>query len=249
MIIIGSQAIKYWFPDFPREPKDWDVILNQGEHHNLITEQRIEVLPNPVILEYCKDYNQKYLKPNELYTLKVSHLFWDIGWEKHMFDVQFLKEKGCILDTCLFQNLYNYWNEYHSKNKRSDLKMSAEDFFNNALTSKHSHDWLHTLIKNPPTYTKVLKDGAEVEVSEEKFFNLTEEEKEDLVREEVIIMAYERYSKLDYRSAWSKMIKKFIISHAPLWEAIWIIENFKSKTLYKPSYNFIEYLNNKINGR
>lgn len=25
-MVIGSTAIKYWFPDFPREPKDIDII-------------------------------------------------------------------------------------------------------------------------------------------------------------------------------------------------------------------------------
>ncbi len=26
MILIGSQAIKHWYPDFPRIGKDWDYI-------------------------------------------------------------------------------------------------------------------------------------------------------------------------------------------------------------------------------
>ena len=28
MILIGSKAIKYWFPDFPRDPKDTDYIVD-----------------------------------------------------------------------------------------------------------------------------------------------------------------------------------------------------------------------------
>ncbi len=47
--------------------------------------------------------------------------------------------------------------------------------------------------------------------------------------------------------AYSRMLKKFIISHAPLWEAIWILENYPK--LQKPRHNFIKILNEKINER
>jgi hypothetical protein len=122
--------------------------------------------------------------------------------------------------------------------------MSSEDFFNNALKCEYNHDYLHTFLKNPPTYTKVLKDGAEVDVSETKFNNLSFEEKCDLVKEEVMVMAFERYSKFYYRNAYAKMMKKFIISHAPMWEAIFIIENYMS--VYKPDYNFLKKIENSI---
>ncbi len=163
MILIGSFAIKYWFPDFPRDPKDKDFAVDKVMSSNRET----EYLYNPVICNWVKD--DICCSPDELYTLKVSHLFWDINWEKHMWDVQWLKEKGCKLILPLFYELYEFWNKYHGKNKRSRLDMSSEQFFDNAITCPYSHDWLHILLNNPPTYTKVLKDGAEVNVSEEKF--------------------------------------------------------------------------------
>ena len=240
MILIGSTRIKQLFPDFPREPKDEDYAV---ENRTVLVskENRMEKLYNPIICSICTNGE---ISANQLYTLKTSHLFWDINWEKHMFDVQFLKKKGCVLNKELFYQLYNFWNDIHGKNKRSVLNMSAEDFFNNAVQCEYSHDWLHTLIKQVPTYTKILKDGAEVDVDEIKFNSLTEEEKEDLVREEVYVMAYERYNKSDYRKAYSVMLKKFIISHAPIWEALWIIENYI--LLHKQKIDFIQLLNEKI---
>ena len=99
---------------------------------------------------------------------------------------------------------------------------------------------------NPtPIYTKILKDGAEVDVSEEKFNKLTFEEKCDLVREEVMVMAYERYKNVNYMSAYSKMLKKFIINHSPLWEGLFIIENFI--ILHKPLFNYFKTISDKIN--
>lgn len=236
MILIGSKAIRHWFPDFPREPKDYDYIVGKDEKHlttNKIAEtgERIEYLEN-AIFDNC---NKSVLFPNDLYTLKISHLFWDINWQKHMFDVQFLLKKGCVLDKELFLLLYGYWNVIHGKNKRSDLKMTAEDFFDNAVKCEYEHDYLHTLLNPIPTYTKILI--GEVEVSEEKFNLLSQEDKFNLVREEVMLMAWERYSKqMDYRHAYSRMLKKFIINHAPIWEAIFIIENFIE--LHKPNFNY-----------
>lgn len=238
MILIGSTAIKHWFPDFPREPKDKDFAVNKKTS----SDKETEYLYNPVLFNWVKD---GICSPNQLYTLKISHLFWDINWEKHMWDVQWLKEKGCKLNLPLFYELYEFWNEYHGKNKRSKLDMSSEQFFDNAITCPHSHDWLHTLLNNPPTYIKVLKDGAEVDVSEEKFNNLTELEKASLVKEEVMVMSYERKFHNDYRHSYGRMLRKFIMNHAPMWEAIWIIENFK--LVYKPDFDYFTYLNNKIN--
>lgn len=239
-ILIGSKAIKYWFLDFPREPKDTDYACDteqvSGHQYN------VENLYNPIICKHIGDTSLKIASPYVLYTLKMSHMFWDINWSKHMFDIQFLKGKGCILDKELFYNLYDFWNEYHGKNKRSDLKMTAEDFFDNAVECEHSHDYLHTLIKPIPTYTKILI--GEVEVGEEKFNVLSREEKLDLVREEVMVMAYERYPHMSYKLAYARMLKKFIINHAPLWEAIFIIENYIE--LHKPNFNYYKTINDGL---
>jgi hypothetical protein len=255
-MIIGSYALKHHFPEFKREPKDYDIVafdeydkLDLIRIHKGTPGLKLEVLVNPIILNYYKKKGgiPAICGKDELYTLKMSHLFWDVNWEKHEWDATFLREKGCKLIKPLFDDLYEYWNEFHGKNKRSDLKMTASEFFNNALNCPYDHDWLHTLLNPIPTFNKVLKDGEEVEVSEEKFNLLSEEEKEDLVREEVEIMAFERWPKLNFRMAYGIMLKKFIISHAPIWEAIYILENYKK--LCRAKHNFIKYLNEKINER
>ncbi len=241
MILIGSKATKHWFPDFPREPKDVDyAVLKRDLKSN---HKGIEYLYNPILFDY--NYGFPVCMPNNLYTLKMSHLFWDLDWSKHEWDATFLRKKGCELNKELFYKLYEFFNELHGKNKRSDLKMSAEDFFDNALKCEYDHDWLHTLLNPIPTFNKVLI--GEVEVGEDKFELLSEEEKKNLVREEVEIMAFERWPKLDFRMAYGRMLKKFIISHAPIWEAIWILENYPK--LQKVRHNFIKILNEKINER
>ncbi len=256
-MIIGSTAIKHWFPDFTREPKDLDYVVYRKETFDKqllegLSDEKVEVLENPVLLDYI---NQPVCSPNELYTLKISHCFWDLPnktWDKHMWDIQFLKSKGCVFIPELFNDLYEYWNTLHGVNKRSNLDMSADEFFDNFITFPVEHDTLHELLiqheyfvnQDKPTYTKILI--GEVLVSEDKFNLLTEQEKFNLVFEEVAVMALERYSDLYYKAAYNKMLKKFIINHAPMFEAVWIIENHK-KLLTEIPFNFIKHLNEKIN--
>lgn len=255
-MVIGSVAIKHWFPDFNREPKDIDIIsykeeslykINQINPNNL----RVEILENPILLNYCIDNNISiYCSPDILYTLKISHSLWYLennSWDKHMWDIQFLKEHGCKFIPELFILLYEYWLQKHGIRKTSDLQMSSADFFNNAIDYPIEHDTLHEMLikheyfnQSKPTYTKILEDDKEVEVSEDKFNLLSEQEKHNIVTEEVMVMATERFSHLNYKVAFSKMLRKFILYHAPLWEAVWIIQNHK-KLLTIP-FNYIEFL-------
>lgn len=235
MILIGSSAIKFHFPDFNRNPKDVDYI-GIGKSDFL---KGVEYLENPCFV----NYPHSIIQPNDLYTLKASHLFWDINWEKHIYDVQFLKQKGCVLNKPLFYKLYDFWNTYHTTNKRSNLKMSSEDFFDNAVSCPYNHDYLHTLINPTPVYTKILV--GEVEVGEELFEKLSFEEKLNLVREEVYVMAYERLHGRHYKHAYGWMLKKFIMSHAPIWEAIFIIDNYSLLSL--PKINYVKLIESKLN--
>ena len=252
-MVIGSNAIRYWYPDFPREPKDVDIIKNMyiKEYKS---DLKVEWLENPVLQNwFTKPID--ICTPNELYTLKISHIFWKLennSWDKHMWDIQWLKEKGCKLIPELFEQLYQYWNKVHGKNKRSNLEMSGEDFFNNAIKFPIEHDLLHELLiryeyfenQEKPTYNKILI--GEVDVCMDKFQKLTEKEKFNIVFEEICCMAIERYPKnMYYKAQYEKMLKKFIINHCKIEEAIWIVENHK-KLLTNIPFNFVEFLHNEI---
>lgn len=248
-ILIGSAAMKFWFPDFNREPKDIDYAVDvEGVKSERIEDKRIEYLYNPLVTQNYPIFNGYFTvaNPIDLLTLKASHLFWDINWEKHMFDTQFLLGKGVSINEELFYKLYDYWNVFHGKNKRSDLKMEKEDFFDNAINPymEVEHDVIHTFINPIPTYTKLLAKGKTVELDERKFYSLTEEEKDAMVIEEVMVMAYERYRKLGYRRAYHRMVKKFLISHAPMYLALHLIKHYRR--LHLPQFNFIEAIDNGI---
>lgn len=251
-ILIGSTAIKHYFPDFKRIPNDTDYVVKDK---NLFkNENNTEYLENPILFKY-DSHISGILKPDYLYTLKISHIFWKLNnnsWDKHMYDIQWLKEKDCVLILNLFEELYKYWGKIHGVNKRSNLDMRSDDFFNNALKYPVNHDYLHELLithdyfqsQSYPTYKYILKDGAEVDVSEEKWKLLNDTQKYNLVFEEICVMALERNFHSHYRVNYKIMLDKFIRNHAPIWEALWIIENYKK--CLKPAFNYIEFLNKKI---
>lgn len=237
-LIIGSSAIKYYYPDFKREPKDIDIaVLNQRKREGIK-----EYLVNPVILKY---QNDGYLDPNLLLSLKISHLFWNINWEKHLFDVQFLLSKNCTYNIDLIIELRSFWDSFLPKIRRSNLEMNKEDFFKNKVNeTTDQHDYLHTLLADIPAYTLLLKEGCEVELDEKKWHNLSFDKKHDVIFEETSVMAFERYKTIDYRVAYNRQLKDNIIKHFPFYIAVWTIENYPK--IEKPKFNFKTKIEKKL---
>ena len=238
-VIIGSTAIKNWYSDFTREPKDLDIAVDKD---GVKRKGSTEYLYNPVLFKYIDD-RQEYLTHMQLLTLKMSHITWDVNFKKHMYDIQFLLSKGVSYDIEMYNELYDFWVEYKGRSRRSDLTMNSEEFFTNAL-NEFDHDHLHTLLNPTPSYTKILKDGAEVEPDENKFNALSYEEKISVIEEEVMVMSYERYRHKHYKVGYNMMLQKFIVGHAPLWQIFFIVENFKR--LMNPSINHYRLFDSKL---
>jgi hypothetical protein len=173
-------------------------------------------------------------------------MFWDKNWEKHYRDLMFLKTKGIQIISHLFYELVEYWESLFGKREASDLTLSKEEFFDNKLSKKYDHDSLHKLLVQPclPAYLKVLKEGSDVEPDIDKFNDLYDDEKSDLVDEEVMVMAYERRKTQDFHTAFNWMMKKFIMHHAPLWEAEYILNNVN--TFIEAPYNYVDVLDRAL---
>ena len=250
MLIIGSRALKYHYPLFPREPKDLDYAV-VNEDRNILIENdisnesgglKIEYLKNPIILKHQK---KGYISPDLLLSLKISHLFWDINWFKHMFDVQFLLQKNHHYNLELVFELIEYWKTIHKNPRRSNLEQTKEQFFNNNINKDiNEHDYLHTLINPIPMYTLMLKDNSEVELCVNKWNKFTYEQKCDVVFEETAVMAYERYKDNHFMEAFKLQLKDNIIKHFPQYIALFAIENYRF--LEKAKYNYRIKIKNKL---
>lgn len=100
------------------------------------TKKRTKVSPNNEITEYhsfeafreiLENNEEGIALPSHLYTIKLSHCFWDIQWEKTMSDIKFFQDNK-VLDysPILFDELFSLWNKIHSQ-KAFDT--SEEEYF------------------------------------------------------------------------------------------------------------------------
>lgn len=249
-VLIGSRAGRFHFPDFPREPKDIDYAIAGDKmlFETLPSGTRKEMYPIPPVIEMCQN-DDGVISANDLYTLKVSHVFWDVKWNKTMYDIVWLQKKGCELNRPLFDALYKHWEGVHGLAPRADLNATVEDFFDNGIKDGHDHDDLHKLlVGGAPTYTKILIDPDGVAIDEEKFWALPEEDKLNIIREEVSVMAYERgvrQDRKDYRTGYSEQLKAWILHHGPSLEmALFAVRNYD--VLRKPLTNYKKILDEKL---
>jgi hypothetical protein len=215
MKIYGSTALKHWYPDFNRIPSDLDIISKEKDW--------IEAF------NYLIENNEEeYIKPDFLY---------DIKWEKTMWDIQFLKEKGCKLDKHFYDLLIKDWAIIH-KQKRINLNVKNEEFFNSNIKRKYDHDYLHEVFAfyNKPLNYRIRKDLTKPLCNEELFNNLSYDDKLKLALEEIYVIATERFIlNQGFSNRRSKLlaIKLIITSLSKGFFNLFIIENFLTLLKYE----------------
>lgn len=226
-LYIGSTAIKHWYPDFKREPKDLDV-FSPREYLDA------DVFWHPSLPDMW-DNGSWYATPDELYTLKISHAYWDLkngSWQKHMEDAMFLKSKGAELDLELHDLLYKVWEEKHGS-KKVNLQMTAEDFFTDAVVRIYDHDSIHAAVSyfDRPLYEKTLVGGQEIKVDMGIIKAMPFEEKIMMYKEEIYATALERILipkdlNTSPRAAYAWALKRTITSLTRGWSARFMAENY-----------------------
>lgn len=237
--MIGSSALKQQFPDFYREPKDIDILYDGPD--KVKEEGRVDSYKVDTF-KLGQYFKSQVANLDELYTIKVSHIFWDKGFEKHISDIRFLKEKGAKLIPELYEALYAEWEHLYGK-KKAKLNVSAEDFFQSTVKRIYEHDSIHQSVAyyDKPLFNRILI--GEVQVSREKFEALSHEEKIQLVREEVYATALERLvipSNYVYnmRRAYWWALMKTITSFSKGWFPLFVVENIVE--LWKPDLDYIQ---------
>lgn len=188
IMLIGSMAAKIHFPDFPREPHDTDYI----------SEDEIDKAD----CHYCESFDYiikkypdlKVATPEILYALKVSHSFWDVHWDKTIFDILFYQSKNIQLDEELYIPLYKDCEKRYGK-KKANLNKDNEKFFADSVERVYVHDDIHKAIAyyDKPLYFKIKDDTKLANVSHNRFLELSEEDKIKLCREEIFVTALERF--------------------------------------------------------
>jgi hypothetical protein len=191
-VLIGSQALKYWYPD-SREPNDCDFFAGTRPYPmsalvpiDLFVDERLAAWPWGTVAT-----------PDELYTIKISHSFWEIGgpqnWDKHAADIVWLERRGAKFHRKLYDLLLPIWKERHKKHP-INLDVTTGEFFSDAVDRKYVHDSLHESVAyyDRPLYERVLRDGAEVATDWSRFLAMDPDDRLRLVREEIYVTALER---------------------------------------------------------
>ncbi len=249
-ILIGSAALAQYI-ELGRKPKDIDYFVDKNykmyvsEKMDDLKATNTEVFAHQDLVGYFGNVD-KVATLNELYTIKVSHIFWDLkngSWDKHCYDIILMQKAGAKLIPELYNILYGIWEEVHGK-KKTNLNMMPEDFFNKNVTRIYDHDSLHSSVAyyDKPMYFRILKDNHPVNVDVKKWEALSLEDKFKTVREEVYATALERQIipsvyKASPRAAYKWALKKTITSFSKGFFALFIATHLEE--LWKPDNDYV----------
>jgi hypothetical protein len=218
MHLFGSHLIKKLFSDF-REPKDIDWVTNDITKlkKSIVGKEEYYFIPNTPDREMTAD---------EIYTLKVSHAIYDINWKKTMSDIRFLQMKGCKVIPSFLTQLREHWVSVHGEQHRTDFEVKPGKFFDDRVKRKVNHDDLHKMLNPIPTYLKMIVN--DLNPSPEKFYDLTEDERKEVLYEEAFVIAMERLGHLPTRAAYNSAQQSLVTKLHPVWLADFIIENWNN---------------------
>lgn len=247
-VLIGSTALAQYI-DLGREPKDLDYFSDHT--FDKVEGTHVDPFYHPDLLEWFED-RDRMATFNELYTIKVSHIFWDLRngtWEKHAQDIMLMQRHGAELIEPLYKLLYKIWLEVHG-NKKANLSQMADDFFNDKVVRKYVHDSIHASVAyyDAPLYERILADNEEVKVDKSRWDAMPFEDKLKCVREEVYATALERLvipSDYSYspRRAYAWALRRTVTSLARGWFALFIVENLEK--VWSPDVNYVQVHKNK----
>lgn len=249
-IIVGSTALKQYNLN-RREPVDLDV---WGDSEEALASFKGDLVVKPLeLLNLVQTNSEGYATPDSIYTIKLSHAVYDIHWDKTKLDILWLKAKGCKVIPELYAYLQEHWKIEHGNKDFLSLNKTKDSFFDDNVTYVYDHDFLHQLVAYPnlPMYTHVLKDGQEVLIDKEKFFKLPFEQQVQMFREEITVIAAERWminprwrGKVSWYKAYMMALRKTVTTLTKGYASAFIVENLEHfvKPKYLPFKHLIETL-------
>lgn len=123
--LVGSSALKKHFGDFYRPVDDIDYFSDTNV-------EGADVFYHPDLEKWSWG---RIATADELYTIKVSHSFWELrnkSWSKHLRDIEFMQEKDCFFISELHEILYPIWEEIHGT-KNVDYALHGAPLFNEIM--------------------------------------------------------------------------------------------------------------------
>lgn len=240
-IVVGSRALEC-FNLLHRNVDDIDVWTDDEEVFksslcdcSLIPTNILKMIPTV----------DNHATPEAILAIKMSHFGFDILWEKHKKDILWLKSNGIEPIMELYQELKSFWKEKHGNKDFLSLYKDKTEFFNDFVDYEFDHDYLHELVAYPnkPMYTRCHKDGEEVMIDQKKFFNMPFCDQVRMFREEIAVIALERWllnprttGKVSIATAHAYSLRKTVTSLTKNWATDFLVENIERFIVPDRSY-------------
>ncbi len=253
-ILIGSRALAHW-SNVPIKPTtDWDII-SENDISSVIglddmSLTKIEWHDKSFLNNYAFDNfasdvtgeidGVKFHVMNQvgLTIIKRSHLWRDLSFSKHITHYHkhlvHWRKTFLPLTEHLLQERIRLTMEAYPQGHPS-LMQSVEGFFDDAVTKKYNHDWLHELVAfySKPLYTR-LQHNPEMAWCEKVLWDkLSYEEQLQCVAEETYVIAMERFLipkdwDYPYQLAYMKALAKVCTTLCSGWFRDFAIDNYPS---------------------
>jgi hypothetical protein len=250
MLIVGSTALRHH--KVVARANDLDVWVGESEVYSFPDDFLVDLKVMPAAIMTLLGNNEGediIATPEQILTIKCSHLGWDIFWWKHVQDVLRLKGLGYKVIPELYEALVAFWKKEHGSKDYLSLYQTKEEFFQDNVTYIYDHDWLHELVAFPeaPVYTSCLKEGQQVAIDKEKFFAMPFDRQVKMFREEISVIAAERWlispkvsGKISWERAYQLALKKTCVSLTKNWATDFIVQNIEHFVV--PEYSYFEHL-------
>ena len=236
-VLIGSRALAYWNPALEIKPEtDWDVIsydFHEGcevHHPDFLNNKEMMQYSTSSLVDLPDGNSARVMSLLGLAIIKRSHLWRDLSFDKHItmyhkFGLaDYLEEFG---KTDIVQKDLQTRTDMTRKafpQRNPNLMQTKEDFFDDAVTKKYDHDYLHELFAyyDKPLYTRMLKDNNLAWCSKHQWETFTHEDQLLCVAEEAYVIATERFLipndwKYNSKLAYLKALKKICTTLTSGW--------------------------------
>lgn len=107
MLVVGSCAA-YYHGLTNTFPKDLDTFYDSFEEVFNVSGEDCHIIPKDIYNLLKANSKEGFIHSDDLYTLKCSHLQWDVKWEKTKRDILAYKAQGCHLNEALYKMLVEH---------------------------------------------------------------------------------------------------------------------------------------------